>query len=382
MSEEVLSRIAEWCDAEDDLSTEGSTITVAGDPPLGVSVETDDDALRLAYTHSVPHPPHGFADDAAELLGRRGSMVVGEVVTGTTSAKVHIRYPIYLDGLNRQSFLVGIREIIATVDGLDRLTVAAAAPSEDKPAQPASSGPTPPASQSEPRPTAAATPAPWKPARQVPPTGMAAWSSPDPSMAPVANLSPGVQLRVDEQRGAWARVTGSNGWTGWVDARILQPIGAVAPAGGPAVMAQPAAWAAGSRVAGGASSMGEVHILGVIGAIVMVVGLFLDWGGGNGFDWPMASAWPLYEAVSWSQPTMGVVLIVAAALILIAAVVPAVPSIVQRVAALIGVLLTAGLAAAIGINWGWDNLPDIHLIGLGVALVGGVIALIPSPHNR
>jgi hypothetical protein len=65
VSEEVLSRIAGWCEAEEDLSIEGSNITVAGEPPLEVSVEMDADALRLTYTHSVPHPPHGFADDAA-----------------------------------------------------------------------------------------------------------------------------------------------------------------------------------------------------------------------------------------------------------------------------------------------------------------------------
>ncbi|MCJ7726349.1 MAG: hypothetical protein MUP76_08200, partial [Acidimicrobiia bacterium] len=376
MSEETLSRIAGWCEAENDLSIEASTITVAGNPPLELTAEVDADALRLTYTHSVTSPPHGFADDAGELLGQRGSMVVGEVVTGTASTEMHLRYPIYLDGLNRQSFLVAVREITGTVDGLERIAAATAAPAEEQPAPATTAGPTPPPSQPEPRPAVSAAPAPWAPTHQVPATGMAAWSHPDPSVAPVANLSPGVQLRLDEQRGAWASVTGSIGWTGWVDARILQSIGAASPAAAPAGWVQPAAGAAASRATTGAFPMSGVHILGVIGAVAMVIGLFLDWGGGNAFDVPAASAWPIYEVVTWSQPTMGLVLLVAAGLILVASLVPAVPPAVRVGSALIGSLLTAGVVATIGINASWGDVADIQFLGLGVALVGGIIALI------
>lgn len=61
----------------------------------------------------------------------------------------------------------------------------------------------------------------WMPTHAVPPSGMVAWDAPDPSRPPVAQLSPGVQLAVAEQQGAWARVVGSNGWIGWVDGRLL-----------------------------------------------------------------------------------------------------------------------------------------------------------------
>lgn len=61
----------------------------------------------------------------------------------------------------------------------------------------------------------------WTPSHAVPPTGMAAWNAPDPAQPPAAQLAPGVQLVLVEQRGAWARVAGSNGWIGWVDARLL-----------------------------------------------------------------------------------------------------------------------------------------------------------------
>jgi RsiW-degrading membrane proteinase PrsW (M82 family) len=74
---------------------------------------------------------------------------------------------------------------------------------------------------------AAAVPAPvaanpsWVPTHVVPATGMAAWDAPDGSRPPSVTLAGGVQLTIVEQQGAWARVMGSNGWTGWVDGRLL-----------------------------------------------------------------------------------------------------------------------------------------------------------------
>ena len=37
----------------------------------------------------------------------------------------------------------------------------------------------------------------------------------------VATLAPGLPIQVSEVRGAWARVICSNGWTGWIDGRII-----------------------------------------------------------------------------------------------------------------------------------------------------------------
>ena len=61
----------------------------------------------------------------------------------------------------------------------------------------------------------------WSPSHSVPPQGMRAWGAPDPSGPVVANLAPGLPIQVAEVRGAWARVICSNGWTGWVDGRII-----------------------------------------------------------------------------------------------------------------------------------------------------------------
>jgi len=206
MSEETLSRIAGWCEAERAFEIEGSTLTVAGDPPLALALEISSDALTLAHVHSETGPPRGFAEKAVDMLTQRGSMIAGEVVTGTDSTAVHIRYPIYLEGLNRQSFLVGVREITGTVDGLNRLTESATSQPVEQPAAETATRPAPPPSQPDPEPVtaaapvAAAAPAPWSATHQVPATGMAAWSDPDPSLAPVTTLGGGVQLRVDEQR--------------------------------------------------------------------------------------------------------------------------------------------------------------------------------------
>ncbi|HEX7464968.1 MAG TPA: SH3 domain-containing protein, partial [Actinomycetota bacterium] len=65
----------------------------------------------------------------------------------------------------------------------------------------------------------------WAPTHHVPAEGMQAWAAPDPASAVIARLDPGLGLRVDEVAGAWARVTASNGWTGWVDGRLLVQMG-------------------------------------------------------------------------------------------------------------------------------------------------------------
>ncbi len=77
----------------------------------------------------------------------------------------------------------------------------------------------------EPAPQPAPAPAPaWVPSCRVPAQGMPAWAGPDGSVAPVATLGAGLPLAVVEGLGAWAHVTASNGWSGWVDGRLLLPL--------------------------------------------------------------------------------------------------------------------------------------------------------------
>jgi hypothetical protein len=61
----------------------------------------------------------------------------------------------------------------------------------------------------------------WTPGQKVPPQGMQAWAAPDPAGAVIATLGGHLPVQVTEVRGAWAHVLCSNGWTGWVDNRLL-----------------------------------------------------------------------------------------------------------------------------------------------------------------
>jgi hypothetical protein len=63
----------------------------------------------------------------------------------------------------------------------------------------------------------------------VPTEGLPAWAGPDGSATPAANLDPGLDVMLLEQRVEWAHIRCSNGWEAWVDVRRLV-VSAPAPA--------------------------------------------------------------------------------------------------------------------------------------------------------
>ncbi|MEU4065744.1 YrhB domain-containing protein [Streptomyces wedmorensis] len=73
-------------------------------------------------------------------------------------------------------------------------------------------------------PTLAATRPPWQPTHQVPADGMPAWAEPDPNRAPVARIDARVELQILERAGDWAHIICSNGWSAWVDGRVMEPL--------------------------------------------------------------------------------------------------------------------------------------------------------------
>ncbi|MCB2223233.1 MAG: hypothetical protein KQH83_03570 [Actinobacteria bacterium] len=205
---------------------------------------------------------------------------------------------------------------------------------------------------------------------------MAAWTDPDPSLAPAANLGGGVPLRVDETRGAWARVTGSNGWTGWVDARLLQPVGAAPPPAAAPARPAPVARAAGT---------GAFRVTPALaGGVMMLVSAFLAWGDwsfSTGMDVPATRIYPLSEISSlwtWTQPRIGMILIAAGIVAALAAIVPAIPAGLRSLAGLLGIAMGVGIILLIGMNATWGDVVDHRLTGVYVAIVGGVLALLPS----
>ncbi|MER6299073.1 hypothetical protein ABT247_05785 [Kitasatospora sp. NPDC001539] len=80
----------------------------------------------------------------------------------------------------------------------------------------------------------------FRPTHVAPPTGMATWAAPDPAR-PSARLDPLLPLRLIAGQGDWAQVLCSNGWTTWVDARLLVALPQPPPAAGapPARTADP-----------------------------------------------------------------------------------------------------------------------------------------------
>jgi len=61
----------------------------------------------------------------------------------------------------------------------------------------------------------------WAPTHTVPAEGLAAWARPDGSLAPVARLDPYLDVRLVQRHNDFAQVICENGWSCWVDGRLL-----------------------------------------------------------------------------------------------------------------------------------------------------------------
>jgi hypothetical protein len=71
----------------------------------------------------------------------------------------------------------------------------------------------------------------WRPTHTAPDLGLEAWSAPGGAgAAVVAKLDPFLEVAVDEWTGGWARIVCSNGWSAWVDARLLVELSSTATA--------------------------------------------------------------------------------------------------------------------------------------------------------
>ncbi len=241
MSDDVLGRIAGWCLADPKLTfvEEGPAVEVAGEPPLRLNLGITAEEVLLSHRMSLAGGGEGALAQALALVNKRGSLLRGTVEAEGGGLAVDIEYPIYLDGLTRQNFLLATQEVAAAADAVSGLGTAAAPAPEPKvvmePAPIVAAAPVVADTIEMPASIPAATGG-FAPTHEVPADGMSAWAAPDPNLQPVARLAARVQLRVDERRGAWARVTGSNGWTGWVDDRRLLALGSA-----PAVAVMPVA---------------------------------------------------------------------------------------------------------------------------------------------
>ncbi|MGW9440490.1 hypothetical protein [Streptomyces sp. NPDC055607] len=71
----------------------------------------------------------------------------------------------------------------------------------------------------------------FRPTHVVPRDGLPAWEAPDPGL-PTAPLDAFLPVRLEERSGDWGRIRCSNGWTAWVDARLLVSVPEDPPAAG------------------------------------------------------------------------------------------------------------------------------------------------------
>ncbi|GGU94843.1 hypothetical protein GCM10010275_35680 [Streptomyces litmocidini] len=71
----------------------------------------------------------------------------------------------------------------------------------------------------------------FRPTHVVPRSGLSAWEAPDPTL-PTTPLDAFLPVRLVERAGDWGRVLCSNGWTAWVDARLLVSVPDDPPAAG------------------------------------------------------------------------------------------------------------------------------------------------------
>ena len=277
-SDDIKSTITGWCTTEDslqfveDLSEPGTDFAltlrsgsaVSGTIPITVSLPSGSD--RLTVSSTAASSDESIARTRPALVQTDGSTVTGAV---------------YLDGFNRNAFMQVVAEVAKTTQLLggagaaaeatptpstfetptgagwsERSTDTAAAattgdawapqaaqsstlpggtdsgavtpgggalptPSFGGAASTASTGYSPLSGQQAAAPAQPAAQAAFAPTHAVPPQGMQAWAAPDPNGAVVATLGGGLPIQVTEVRGAWARVLCSNGWTGWVDGRII-----------------------------------------------------------------------------------------------------------------------------------------------------------------
>ncbi|GGT29854.1 hypothetical protein [Streptomyces purpureus] len=71
----------------------------------------------------------------------------------------------------------------------------------------------------------------FRPTHVVPRDGLPAWEAPDPAL-PTEPLDPFLPVQLVDRVGDWGRIVCANGWSAWVDGRLLIPVPTEPPAAG------------------------------------------------------------------------------------------------------------------------------------------------------
>lgn len=380
----ALDKVAGWAKAEPGVSVGADgTLVVAGGTPLTLTVTADEERVQLTHRHLESPADQSRVESVRRNLPGRGSAVTGVVTSAETTMEAILTATVYIDGLTRQGFVAAFNELVAAADrafgtvpsaALDSVPaapvaveVAAPEPAPIAAAVTAEVEPVTPVVVADSAPTMILTQV-WAPTHRVPEGGMRAWPKPDPAVDPIATLQARVELSIAESKGDWARVVGSNGWTGWVDARRLQPMGAVA-----------------ARPQAAAASAGGGFPLGALGALALIAAAFLPWfkTGAieiDSFDIALPFLWDL---AATGEPALGYGIAGLGALGLLALFVRGVPDAVRRLAGIAGMAASAVFAYQVhrGLEGTVSDTMDVLGYGVYIALAGAVVLLL-APKGR
>jgi hypothetical protein len=376
----ALNKVAEWAKAEPGVTVAGDgTISVAGDTPLTITVTADDERVQLTHRHVETTADAARVEAVRRNLPGRGSQVTGAVAAAGTTMEMTLTATLYVDGLSRQGFVAAFNDLVAATDravgsmpsaiieskpAAAAVTAAAAAVTAVPAAPPAAPAAAEPVSPDT-APTMVLSQV-WVPTHRVPDGGMRAWPKPDPAVEPIATLQARVELSIAESRGDWVRVVGSNGWTGWVDARRLLPMTA----------------GTGSRAAAGS---GGGFPLGALGAVAMIVAAFLPWFDSGGFtadSFKVALPF-LWDLGASGDPALGYAIAGLGALGLIAEFLKGVPDGLRRLAGIAGLVAAALFAYQVNRGVAGTVSDTIDVLGYGVYVaIAGALVLLISPKGR
>ncbi|HLE39162.1 MAG TPA: SH3 domain-containing protein [Acidimicrobiia bacterium] len=357
----ALEKIADWAKAEPGVSVAGDgTLTVAGDTPITVMVTADDERVQLTHHHTEHTADATRVEAVRRALPGRGSGVTGTVAADDATMEMTLTATLYIDGLTRQGFVAALNELVAATDraaGSVPSAIVETMPAAPPAAAPAVAEATPVAADATPTMVISQV---WSPTHRVPEGGLRAWPKPDPAVEPVATLQARVELSIAERRGDWARVVGSNGWTGWVDTRRLLPMTTAAT---------------GTQ----ASSTGGAFPFGAVGAAAMIAAAFLPWfdvGGftANAFDVALPFLWDLAAS---GDPALGFVVAGLGAIGLLASFLPGVPDGLRRLTGIAGIAAAGVFVFQVdrGVDGTLSDTIDALGYGVYVALAGAVLLL-------
>jgi hypothetical protein len=365
--QKALEKVADWLTGESGFTIdESGAVVVDGNPPLELGLSADDG--RIVITHVTTEEGAGAAraDAVIAAFPDRGTTMHAVAAVDRAGVLITVTNHVYVDGLSRQTFMTALNELVAAVDTIGQTTVTETRVHEPVTTGAAESPKTDTAPETT-TPTATAPTTGWNPTHRVPSAGMRAWAEPDPSQQPVTRLEPGVELVVAEQRGDWARVVGSNDWTGWIDARQLQEIGAA------------------SATTSATVNLGGIELrpLPLIGAAALLLAAFLPWVSGftsvNSLDVALSFLWDLNAAGS---PYLGWVIIGIAVIALALAVMKKPNPSLLRLMGLLAIAITAAFLVQMyrGITDSGGTFGDVFdflgiapwvSLGAGVVLIAG-----------